>query len=219
MIPTAPAPTFTTGFPFAGPPGKGKAEDAPRRAQEFRASLRRRAQLKRAAEIIPHLPREGESLHFLMTGFIDFALVLTVVLKSRPCPCEALRMATLSFSKRNVQEMAHWLDEGTVKRLVLLASDFMAKGNPETWAGAVKELAEARGQTVAAARTHCKVATLHFADGLRLAFEGSANTCTSRNWEQMCVVNDANLHDWHAQWIDAKAAAHESDEDGCEATG
>jgi hypothetical protein len=140
--------------------------------------------------------------------------VLTCVLRSRPAPCEALRVATLSFSKRNTQEMCGWLDGGLVRRLTLLSSDFMKEGNPATYYGAVKELAEARGQTVAAARCHAKVATLHFSDGLRLVFEGSMNLSTNRNLEQMAVINDAALHDWHAGWIDAKVAAHESDEGG-----
>jgi hypothetical protein len=209
MIPTPPRPTFTTGWPGLSGARRQEAEDAPRRAAEFRASLRRRAQLKRAADVLPHLPAAGESLHCLLTGYFDFALVLTVVLKSRPCPCLHLRTATLSFSKRNVQELAHWLDAGLVKRLVLLSSDFMKEGNPETYYGAVKELHEARGQAVAAARCHAKVACLHFADGLKLTFEGSMNLSTNRNVEQMAVVNDAGLHDWHAQWIDAKVAEHE----------
>jgi hypothetical protein len=208
-FPTPPPVSFTTGFPGLPSGKRAGPEDAPSRAAEFRASLRRRAQLKRAADVVPHLPGPGESLHALLTGYFDFALVLTCVLKSRPSPCEALRVATLSFSKRNVQEMAHWLDEGLVGRLVLLSSDFMKEGNPATYYGAVKELAEARGQTVAAARCHAKVACLAFADGLRLVFEGSMNLSTNRNVEQMAVVNDAALHDWHAAWIERKVAESE----------
>jgi hypothetical protein len=209
-FPTPQPLTFTTAWPGLPTPGKARAEDAPRRAREFRASLRRKAQLKRAADVIPHLPAAGESLHALLAGYFDFALVLTCVLKSQPAPCEALRVATLSFSKRNVQELAGWLDGGLVRRLVLLSSDFMREGNPATYFGAVKELAEARGQAVAAARCHAKVACLHFADGLKLAFEGSMNLSTNRNVEQMAVVNDPGLHDFHAGWIDARVKESET---------
>jgi hypothetical protein len=150
----------------------------------------------------------GEGLHTLLTGYFDFALVLTCVLRSRSVPCEALRVATLSFSKRNVQEMARWLDEGLVRSLTVLCSDFMREGNAATYFGAVKELSEQRGQAVAAARCHAKVACLHFGDGLWLVFEGSMNLSTNRNTEQMCVVNDPGLHDWHAAWIDEKVNEH-----------
>jgi hypothetical protein len=185
------------------------AEDFRRRAHAFKARLRRSAQLRKTAEVIPHLPGAGESLHTLLTGFFDFALVLTCVLRSHPAPCEHARIATLSFGKKNVQEMAGWIDDGLVQRLTLLAADFMAKASPEVYQGAVAELVEKRGQVVGSARCHAKVVTLSFADGLRLSFEGSANLRTNRNLENLAVVNDPGLHDFHAAWIDAKVREHE----------
>jgi hypothetical protein len=85
----------------------------------------------------------------------------------------------------------------------------MARSNPAIYQGAVQELAEHRGQTVAPARCHTKVSCLAFADGLRLVFEGSANLRTNKNVEQMTAVNDPGLHDWHAAWIDQKVREHE----------
>jgi hypothetical protein len=210
MLFTSPQPlTFTTGFPGLPSLGRPQAADFCQRAKAFRASLRRKAQLRRAAEVIPHLPGPGESLHTLLTGFFDFALVLTCVLRSRPCPCEHARISTLSFGRKNVQEMAGWLDDGIVCRLTLLCSDFMAKASPEVYQGAVKELVEQRGQVVGSARCHAKVVTLAFEDGLRLVFEGSPNLRTNRNTENLCVINDPGLHDWHAAWIDERVRAHE----------
>ena len=196
--------TFTTGWPGLPSAQRPKAEDYRRRARAFKAGLRRKAQLRKAADVIPHLPGLGESLHTLLTGYFDFALVLTCVLRSRPAPCEHARIATLSFGPKNTQEIARWLDDRLVRRLTLLCADFMAKANPEVYHGAVKELAEQRGQTVGSARCHAKVVTLAFADGLRLVFEGSANLRTNRNMENLCVINDPGLHDWHAAWIDQR---------------
>jgi hypothetical protein len=209
---TSQPPAFTTGFPGLPSPGRPGAEDFRRRAREFKASLRRKAQLKKAADVIPHLPGAGESLHTLLTGFFDFALVLTCVLRSRPVPCEHARIATLSFGPKNTQEIAKWLDEKLVTRVTLLCADFMAKASPKVYQGAVKELVEQRGQVVGSARCHAKVVTLSFEDGLCLAFEGSANLRTNRNMENLCVVNDPGLHDFHAAWIDAKVREHEIDQ-------
>src|SRR5262249_54735575 len=150
-----------------------------------------------------------ESLHTLLTGFFDFALVLTCVLRAHSSPCEHARIATVSFGPKNTQEMAKWLDERLVARLTLLCSDFMGKSCPEAYQRAVKELVEQRGQTVGPARCHAKVVTLAFADGMRLSFEGSANLRTNRNMENLAVVNDPGLHAWHAAWIDAKVREHE----------
>ena len=148
-------------------------------------------------------------MHTLLTGYFDFALVLTCVLRSRPVPCEHARIATLSFGMKNTQEMARWLDEKLVHKLTLLCADFMAKASPKVYFGAVRELVEQRGQVVGSARCHAKVATFCFTDGLRLVFEGSANLRTNRNMENLCVVNDAGLHDWHSAWIDRKVREHE----------
>jgi hypothetical protein len=218
-FPAPPPLSFTTSFPGLPSAARPQAHDFRQQAREFKAGLRRKAQLRKAAEIIPHLPGPGESLHTLLTGFFDFALVLTCVIRSRPCPCDHARIATLSFGPKNTQEMARWLDEGLVGRLTLLCADFMAKASPEVYQGAVAELVERRGQVVGAARCHAKVVTLAFADGLRLSFEGSANLRTNRNLENLSVVNDAGLHDWHAAWIDAKVREHEIDQSGSCAAG
>jgi hypothetical protein len=210
---TKPQPlTFTTGFPGLPSAHRPKADDYQRRARVFRASLRRKAQLRKAAEVLPNLPGPGESLHTLLTGYFDFALVLTCVLRSRPAPCEHARIATLSFGPKNTQEIARWLDDQLVRCVTLLCADFMAKASPKVYQGAVKELVEQRGQTVGSARCHAKVVTLAFTDGLRLTFEGSANLRTNRNMENLCVVNDPGLHDWHAAWIDQKVREHEIDQ-------
>src|SRR5207245_2508942 len=97
-------------------------------------------------------------------------------------------------------------DAKHVERLTLLCSDFMARSNEAVFNGAVAELVAARGQTVASARCHAKVACLAFSDGVRLVFEGSANLRTNKNVEQMTCINDAGLHDWHAAWIDARVS-------------
>ena len=195
---------FTTGFPGL-PEGRPSPQSRREQARAFKAALRRRAQLRSAAEVLPRLPGPGESLHCLLTGTFDFMLVLACVIRSRPAACDVLRVTTLAFSRRNTQELARLLDERLVGRLVLLTSDFMAKSNAAIYQGAVEELAKARGQTVASARCHAKVACLSFSDGLRLVFEGSANLRTNRNREQLTVTRDRALHDWHAAWIDELA--------------
>jgi hypothetical protein len=198
---------FTTGFPGL-PEGRPTEQPHRQRVADFKASLRRRAQLRAAADVLPHLPGPGESLHALLAGYFDFLLVLSCVVQSRRSPCETLALSTLAFNKRNTQELCLLLDSRLVGRLTVLCSDFMAKSNPGIYQGAVEELVRARGQTVASARCHAKVACLSFADGLKLVFEGSANLRTNRNVEQVTVINDAGLHDWHSGWIEERVSEH-----------
>src|SRR5262249_45516730 len=179
--------------------------DGPGVRPAIRAKARRRyaAMLRASADILAHLPGPGESLHALMTGLYDFLTLVGHVITTQPAPCARLRIATLAFSGRNTQEITQLVDNGAVQVVSLLCSDFFAKHNKAEWAEAVRQF-QARGMPIAAPRCHAKVTCLHFADGAKMVFEGSANLRTNGNIEQFALFNDAGLHDWHAQWIDAK---------------
>src|SRR4051794_34616004 len=96
-----------------------------------RVNARRMAGIKRAAEILDVLPGEGESLHAILLGYFDLLNVVLALLDKVGSPCDVLRIATLSFSKRNVSELAALLDVGTVRRLDLLTSDFQKEHDGE----------------------------------------------------------------------------------------
>ena len=171
----------------------------------FTAKARRRyhAMLRESADILARMPGPGESLHALMTGLYDFMTLVGHVITTRPTPCARLRIATLAFSERNVAELLQLAGAGAVQTVSLLASDFFAKHNKPIWNDAVREF-QARNWPIAAPRSHCKVTCLEFTDGAKLVFEGSANCRSNGNCEQFCLLNDPELHDWHAAWIDAK---------------
>lgn len=203
------------------------AQDKPRTEQEqddakadaargkagatFLSSVRKRrlAGIKRAAEVLTVLPEEGESLHGILLGYFDLCSLLLAMLDKVGSPCSRLRIATLSFSKRNVAELAVLLDAGTVRRLDLLTSDFQREHDSEILEFALQELRVKRGQRLAAARSHCKIVSLALDDGRRYVIEGSANLRTSRNAEQFSMSRDDGLHDFYASWFDGMVSAHE----------
>ncbi len=175
---------------------------------------KRFAMLAEAAEIVPHLPAPGESLHAIMTGRYDLTALLMVVLDRFAVRCDRLRVAMLAFSKRNVYELAGLIDAGKVVALTLLCSSFFRRQNPEEYQFGHGELVQARACRLAATRNHCKVMCLHFADGRKLTFEGSANLRTNSNREQIALFHHDGLHDWHAAWIDAEVANHAGEAQG-----
>src|SRR5262245_20486535 len=192
MIRLPKRPSFT-GLTAAGVPA----------AHTARARRRYAAMLRESADILARLPEPGESLHALMTGLYDFLTLVGHVITHRPAPCAWLRIATLAFSSRNTHELAALLDGGAVACAALLWSHIFANHNNAEYAEAVRELG-GRGVRVAAPRSHAKVTCLEFEDGAKLVFEGSANLRTNGNIEQFALFNDAELHDWHALWIDEK---------------
>jgi hypothetical protein len=105
-----------------------------------------------------------------------------------------------------------FLDAGAVGSLSLVASIFFRSHNGDLWQETLTEFRK-RGHRAACCHSHAKVVTMAFASGARLALEGSANLCGSGSArEQVALIHDAGLHDWHAAWIDALVTKHEGDE-------
>ena len=105
-----------------------------------------------------------------------------------------------------------WLDDGAVRSLALVASIFFRSHNGELWGRTLEEF-RSRGQRAACCHSHAKVAALAFDSGALLSVDGSANLAGSGSViEQVAVINDPGLHDWHAAWIDALVTKHEGDE-------
>lgn len=177
------------------------------------ATNRRLAAIREASEVLGVLPAPGESLHAIMTGRYDLTDLLDAIFEKLGRVVE-MRIATLSFNQHNVQQIQGWIagDAPTVGRLSVLCSLFFHDHNPETYAALREVLAVSEYNRLAASRNHCKVVTLHFASGDRLALEGSANLRTNSNREQFLLANDPELHDWHCAWIDEQVRKHEIDE-------
>jgi hypothetical protein len=215
-----PGPAFAAGFPFPGTPGRGKAGEAPRAGRHsFRAAARRKARLRRAADALGRLPAEGEAVHFLIEAYFDPCDLIEVALRGFGAPCRTVRISTLSFSLRNVAALCRWLDENLTRHLTLLGSDWMRDANAAVWAAARRGLVEERGQVLASARCHAKVAALDFGPAGKLVLEGSGNLSSCRTVEQIMVARDAGLHAFHRRWLDRLAKVQDDGEEQAQGEG
>jgi hypothetical protein len=189
------------------------AFEAPEQARRIpgytlKQSRRRMAQLAEARDVLPHLPEPGESLHCLLTGRFDLLHLLLVILERKPTAVEHMRLATLSYSGKNLAELLALVDGGRVRQLSLICSAYFARhGDKDLFVETVEQFRK-RGLHVAAPRCHAKVFCLDFVDGQKLAAEGSPNLRSNGNFEQLFVANDAGLHDWHSAWIDNLVTTH-----------
>jgi hypothetical protein len=190
---------------FGTPP---KPEGQAMGGMTTKAASRRMARIRKAVEALPLIPGPEECLHGLMTGSYDLAHLLTVLLDKLGSPCQRMHVATLSLSTKNVAEMCGWLDDGKVKNLDLLVSDFCRKNDKEIFNGLLVEFTK-RGQRVAAARSHCKIVALALEDGRRFIMEGSANLRTNSNCEQFTLTNSPALHGFYELWLDEMVSKHE----------
>src|SRR5262245_47465979 len=183
-------------FLGSGAPGVPHAHTA-------RARRRFAAMLREASAIVDRLPEPGESLHFLLSGSYDLATMLGYLVTGRPVPCLEMMLSTLAFSSRNTHELMGLVDASAVVKLSLLCSDFHAKHSRPEFTEAVAEFGK-RGLRIAVARVHAKIATLHFADGMKLALETSANLRTNSNIEAATLFNDPGVWEFHRNWIAEK---------------
>lgn len=174
-----------------------------------RAAARRTAMLAEAADVLTCVPGPGESLHGLMTGRYDL-MHLLVVLIGRLGRVDRMRVATLSYNGRNLDEMLALLDGGTVRSMTLLCSAFFRDHNKDLFGKTLMEFRR-RGHRAAAARSHAKVVTVALPDGRRFVIEGSANLRTNSNREQFALFQDAELAIWHDAWIDQLVTTHEGE--------
>jgi hypothetical protein len=143
-----------------------------------------------------------------MSGLYDLMHLLIALLDGFGSPCRTMRIATLSLSRRNVQEMVALFDSGKVCQLDILTSDFFRKHDDDIFAELVQEF-HRRGQRVATARSNCKIVAVALADGRRYALEGSPNLRTNRNLEQFCLSRDAELFGFYDTWLASMVERHE----------
>jgi hypothetical protein len=204
--------------PNARLPEPAKTADQPKGRQAFLGTVNKRrfASLQAANQAIDQLPGPGESLHAIMTGFYDLMQLLIVLLERMQSPCTVMRIATLSLSSRNVQEMAALLDAKKIGQLDMLVAGFFKRQNKAIFAELAEEFAS-RGQRVGVSVNHCKVVTIALEDGRRYTLEGSANLRTNSSTEQFALTQCPLLHGFFDGWIDGMVTANESHErDDCQ---
>jgi hypothetical protein len=177
----------------------------------LRLRARRQAGIAEAEQILAVIPGPGESLHALVTHRVDLTDILNVVLEARG-RCERMHVATLGYGERNLRQMLEWIDTGAVGTITLLASIFFRSHEPALWERTVEALHN-RKQRCACMHSHANVVTMHLASGEKFAVEGSSNLRGSGSArEQVAVIRDDGLHDWHARWIADMVTKHEGHE-------
>lgn len=216
LIGTAPAanPIFTAPRPKRkkGKTGIGQAEsemkdrphlasDRTHRRRQTLADLRDARRAESAAEAIGELPEAGESIHVVISGRYSLWDCVPAIIETGGEAVESLYVATLGFSKRNVEAMSQLMDDEQIGRLRLLASHYFKGTNRDVYAFAVETLARHPQAEFLSLRTHCKILLVKTASR-SLVIESSANLRSCKNLEQMVIVNDAELWRFHAAWMD-----------------
>lgn len=149
---------------------------------------------------LQRLPEPGESIHCVLTGaYAMFDFIPALIELAGRQRIDQLIIATLSFSRKNVDALMALADDGLLGACDVLCSHYFSAADAEIYAQMV-EAFERPGFRVTAMRTHAKVLLASQGDRC-LTIESSANLRSSHNVEQATVINDPSVFAFHRQWI------------------
>lgn len=152
---------------------------------------------------LDYLPKEGESLHGVISGKYALYELIPALIERTGQPITDLHIATLSFSKSNAVDLLGLLDDGHVKRVSLLISYYFKSTSRPIYDALVPQLRK-RGMRVLAMRTHAKLILAEMGDGAKYVVESSANLRSAVNVEAFVLTRDPGLHAFHKGWMDGE---------------
>lgn len=167
-----------------------------------RADLRDSRQAKTAAAALGDLPGPAGAVHIIISGRYSLWDCVPAIIE-KAGKIERLHVATLGFSKRNIDAMATRLDVGDVGTLRLLCSHYFANTSAEIYGHAEAELGRRHPRAeFLSLRTHCKLVLAKMKHGRTFTLESSANLRSCKNIEQLSIIGSPALYAFHAAWID-----------------
>ena len=177
--------------------------------REHKAAMIDARAAKTAAEAMEgRLPDVDEAIHIVISGRFALFDFVPAALAIAGCRVDALTIATLGFSTRNIDKLCALVDAGEIGSVRMLCSHYFAGTSSKIYDAAAEAFA-ARPDRMEflSIRTHAKILLLAFADGRRLTMESSANLRSCKNLEQSSAFGSPDLYDFHRGWIDGLFAA------------
>ena len=159
-------------------------------------------QAKTASELLNPMPGPREALHAIISGRFALWDFVPAACIAASCSIECLHLATLGFSRSNIEKLCRMVDDGQIHRTRLLASHYFKGTSKGIYEFAVEELAKRPSMEFLSLRTHAKVALIAFENGRHLSFESSANLRSCKNIEQVSIFGGRDVYDFHRTWID-----------------
>lgn len=179
------------------------AGDRACRTREVNRTMRDARQIKTAAAAIGALPGPTEAIHMAISGTWALFHVIGAALEmAHPARIEELTIATLSFSRRNIESLCALVDAGKINAVSLLCSHYFKNTTPDLYTLAETEFAKRPDRArFLSIRTHAKILAVRLTDGRTATCESSANVRSSKNCEQLSIFGDPQLYAFHRGWI------------------
>lgn len=179
--------------------------DGDRRQEETGVDIQtadcRKAEL--AAETLSRIPGQREAIHLVTAGrFALWDYVPAVLRMIAPATIAELHIATLSFSKPNVEDFCRLIDGGQIARAKLLASTYLRATNPDVYQFAMAEVPKRPAARLLLLRVHAKVVAMKLSDGRTFTIESSANLRSCKAIEQSVATGSPAVYRLHVGWVE-----------------
>lgn len=186
--------------------GDGQRDVAPEHGYTTPKLRRTAADLRlvnrHALDHLTRLPEPGESYHYLVGDRVSlWDFVPALLDRVKPQTIRDLYISTLSYGSATAAALLALFDAGQIQRVNLLVSVMFSAKNRHLFDELVPPL-QLRKQRAKAMRTHAKILAVELDDGRRYVVESSSNLRSCYCAEQVTVVCDAGLYDFHVGWMD-----------------
>jgi len=149
------------------------------------------------------LPEPAEAFHLVTAKRYSLWHVVKAVLHlGTPATIDRLTVATLGFSRQNLEELLDLLDRRQIGKVDFLFSVYFESGQREICERLAHELTT-RGHRVVACLTHAKILLIELSDGRAFVVESSANLRSCSSIENITLFHDAELLRFHANWFNS----------------
>lgn len=146
----------------------------------------------------------GEQLHAIVDGNFVFGDFIESLLYDKKCICEHMHLSTLSLSQENIDSLAGMLNDGTIKKLTLVLSNYFYSHEKHVLIKyLLKELDHADRLDVIIIRNHTKICLMEIRN-IRIVLTGSSNLRSSRSIEQFCLQESKTLYKFYETWFNDK---------------
>ena len=175
----------------------------PSRPQSITRKLKRkmidRQRKTDLADIVESLPVPGVSHHIITHGKFDFYDILPRILDLGKMHGAVVSAATWCCNRRCALDLLERIASGQIGSMKLIVGLYLKRREQAVFSTLATGLAK-HGQKLLATECHAKIFTIQHENNF-ITIEGSANWTSNPRIEQIAIINDRGLHDFHAQWI------------------
>lgn len=144
----------------------------------------------------------GEQFHSIVKGDFIFGDFIEALIYEKNIIIEKMYLSTLSMSQNNIDSLAGLLDDGRIKNLTLVLSNYFYSHEKHRLIKYLLPLLDKDNRfDLLIIRNHTKIALMEVSN-IRLVMSGSANLRSSESVEQFVLQESPELYTFYQEWFE-----------------